>query len=842
MSPHCPFDLEADLTHPNADFLRLTRPSRGFLRVVGPILCVMVASCENRTTTTTPPVEQTAAPSVAMGSQQATGFVAGRVLVQFRPGTARSSQASVAQANGAALEREIAPNVLLATVSTGRERTVAATLSRNPNVVVAEPDYLRVFDELLCTTCTLPSDGLFEWQWALYNDGDVDLGLGLVLPTGAVDADIDWLEAFNYLDGMILGPVKIGVLDTGIRASHEDICGKVTLQKNFYDNSSNAADDHGHGTHVAGIAGACADNEGKGVAGVAYVPEAEFIIGKVCAADGTCAVSGIVAGIYWATDQGANVINMSFGDFAQSQIEADALQYAASNNVLMFCAAGNEGVPGVLFPGADPNCVAVTATDYGDELASYSSFGPEAELSAPGGDFEDILFGTSMIVSSWAGWDDDYVLIAGTSMAAPHATGLGAMLYSLGVTDATQIRNCLRISSDDLGSAGWDPFFGWGRINMYNAVTSANSCGAGGGNVPPIAYFTVQCSDFTCDLDGTGSTDTDGTVVSWAWDFGDGGSGSASTTSHTYGAAGTYTVLLTVTDDGGASDSYSVDVSVGLMHVADLEGWSEKSKGNRWEGFLTVLMEDASGSPLAGAQVSVSWTGASTGSQSQSTGNDGVATLRTGRIRRGSSVTFTVEGATHPALSYDSGSNTDADADSDGTTMTVLRPNDVPSAAFSYSCTELHCEFGDESSDPDGSIVSWFWDFGLAGPTSTAQNPSYDYPFIGFPLSYLVTLTVTDDGGASDTVMQLITVPQTATAITLTVTGYKSKGTNKVDLEWDGATGTEVDIYKNGSFYLSVPNNGSHTDVLGRKVSGSFTYLVCLTGSTSCSMARSVTF
>jgi thermitase len=257
-------------------------------------------------------------------------------------------------------------------------------LRRNPNVTFAEPDYLRVFGDPLCPECTLPSDQLFEWQWNMHNDGVVDLGLGLEMPTNAVDADIDWLEAFQLLGPAPAGAVKIGVLDTGIRSTHTDFCGKAVTWKDFYANpSATPFDPHGHGTHVSGIAGACADNSGLGVTGIAYGPNMDFVVGKVCAVDGTCLASAISEAIYWAVDQGANVINMSFGDTVQSSAEAQALAYAAQNNVLAVCAAGNDAVRSVLFPAADPNCVAVSATDFGDELASYSSFGPEVEVWRP---------------------------------------------------------------------------------------------------------------------------------------------------------------------------------------------------------------------------------------------------------------------------------------------------------------------------------------------------------------------------------------------------------------------------------------------------------------------------
>jgi PKD repeat protein len=517
---------------------------------------------------------------------------------------------------------------------------------------------------------------------------------------------------------------------------------------------------------VAGIAGGCADNQGRGIVGVAYGPDMTFVVGKVCAADGSCEVSAIVEAIRWAADNGSNVINMSFGDTAQSMAEAEALQYAADRGVLMFCAAGNAGTPSVYFPAADPNCVGVTATNWRDQRSSFSSYGAEAELAAPGGDIESWL-GLSYIASSWAGSDTDYVLTAGTSMAAPHAAGLGALLYALGLDDPRQIRTCLRITADDLGPPGWDPEFGYGRINVFNAVSNLESCATDTGNAIPVARFTATCSGFDCTFDASPSSDLDGTVVDHRWDFGDGGVGSGLIANHTFAAAGTYPVTLAVTDNGGASGSIKRIVSVGGIHVADLEG-SVAAAGNGWEATLIVKVVDSEGAPVNGARVSVSWTGATSGSDVQSTDADGLAVFRTGEIVTGSSVTFVVDDVAHASSVYHPAANTDADGDSDGTMLTVTAGDNGPTADFTWSCGQYDavvngyvCDFTDRSTVLGGSIVGWQWDFGVYGvPPSTEQNPTVVYPYAaGLVLPYLVTLTVTDSQGRTALALNLVLVP-----------------------------------------------------------------------------------
>jgi len=785
--------------------------------------------------------EAVSPPLLAAGQSRA-GHEPGRVLVQFHPG---ANPISVAQAHGASPSRQFIPGVWLARVPEGHELTVAAALAQNPNVIFAEPDYKRVFGDPLCPNCPRPSDNLFEWQWNMHNDGDVDLGLGLLFPTTQVDADIDWLEAFGVLGPSPMEAVKIGVLDTGIRASHADFCGKQVIWKDFYPNPSPTPfDDHGHGTHVSGIAGACSDN-GEGVVGVAYGPNMDFVVGKVCAADGNCLASAISEAIYWAVDSGAEVINMSFGDTQQSQAEALALAYAASHNVLPVCAAGNDGIPTVLYPAADPNCVAVSATNFGDGLASYSSFGPQVELSAPGGDLEDFLFGTSMIASTWAGWDTDYVATAGTSMAAPHVTGLAALIRALGVNNAADVRACLRNTADDLGEAGWDERFGWGRINMHQAVVNVGSCsGSGGGgepgeNVTPAAAFSHTCDALTCSFDGSSSWDPDGTIVSHDWDFGDGSTGAGAAAIHTYSAPGTYTARLTVVDDDGASDQSSAEISVGIIHVSDLEGWSEKGKANRWRAFLEVTVVDTEGGPVDGATVSVDWTGAITGTVSQVTDTDGIALVATGNIRGEGAVTFTVSGLSHPAMTHDPALDRDADGDSDGKVYDVGAPNDLPQAGFIDNCGALVCSFTDVSTDSDGTIVSWEWDFGDL-ETSNEPNPTHTFATSSF---YLVSLTVTDDKGATDTEDRFIFVPELDVGLALSATPSKVKGIRRVDLSWTGGTGLWVDIKRDGVIIHTTEEPvQNYTDILGRKSESSYTYKVCEAGTNVCSNEATVAF
>ncbi len=164
--------------------------------------------------------------------------------------------------------------------------------------------------------------------------------------------------------------------------------------------------------------------------------------------------------------------------------------------------------------------------------------------------------------------------------------------------------------------------------------------------------------------------------------------------------------------------------------------------------------------------------------------------------------------------------------------------NQAPIASFTYTTSDLTATFIDTSTDSDGTIVSRSWAFG-DGETSSIQNPSHTYEAAGI---YTVTLTVTDDDGATGSTSKSVTVSDPSAGITLTATGYKVKGRQHADLEWSGATSTNVDIYRNGSKIVTTANDGFDTDNIGKVGGGSYIYKVCEAGTTTCSSEATVTF
>ena len=158
---------------------------------------------------------------------------------------------------------------------------------------------------------------------------------------------------------------------------------------------------------------------------------------------------------------------------------------------------------------------------------------------------------------------------------------------------------------------------------------------------------------------------------------------------------------------------------------------------------------------------------------------------------------------------------------------------------MAHACTGLKCNFYDRSVDPDGTVASRGWVFSN-GVTSTLKSASHTFAAGG---TYTVQLSVTDNGGKSATTSRSVTVSALPpTSITLTAAPYLYSGSMRVYLAWTGATSTNVDIYRNGVLRATTANGGTHTDILGSTVSGTYAFRVCAAGTTTCSNTVNVVF
>ena len=301
---------------------------------------------------------------------------------------------------------------------------------------------------------------------ATQTPNDPDFGDQWGLPKIGVPA------AWNVTRGS--SGVIVAVVDSGIDPSHPDLQGQLLAGYDFVNNDADPSDDNGHGTRMAGIVAAETFN-GVGIAGIA--PNCRLLPVKVLGSDGQGAYSTIANGITYAADQGARVINLSLAGTADSAVLQSAVDYAAARGCVVVAAAGNYGTGDPAYPAAYANAVAVTASDENDTIASFSNHGSWVSLAAPG---------VNIMTTNWsAGGTFPYAGSSGTSPAAAFTSGAVALLFSAHPEFSnTQAVSALTASAHDVGSSGWDPYAGWGRVDI-GAALGVNSAAPTPAPTPP---------------------------------------------------------------------------------------------------------------------------------------------------------------------------------------------------------------------------------------------------------------------------------------------------------------------------------------------------------------------
>jgi hypothetical protein len=247
--------------------------------------------------------------------------------------------------------------------------------------------------------------------------------------------------------------ITIAILDTGVDGTHPDLAAKMTFGWNIYDNNGDTHDVYGHGTKVAGTA-AAAGNNGTGVASVAW--NCMIMPVRISRADGYASYSDIASGLIWAANNGARVANISY-QVSTSSTVTSAAKYFSDHGGVVTSSAGNYAT---FDSSADnPYILTVSATDENDALYSWSDTGNNIDLAAPG------CAGSTTTVGG------GYASACGTSFSSPIVAGVAALVLSMDPTlTAAQVTGILRNSADDLGPAGWDPAYGYGRVNAAKAV------------------------------------------------------------------------------------------------------------------------------------------------------------------------------------------------------------------------------------------------------------------------------------------------------------------------------------------------------------------------------------
>lgn len=431
----------------------------------------------------------------------------------------------------------------------GRLKEIIEECKKDENIDYVEPNYFVY-------THFTPNDQYFSYQWNFDNPG-----------TGGINMK----EAWNTSTGN--SNAVVAIVDTGI--AYENYSDPKTGEYyrapdlaqtsfvpgyDFTNNDSHPNDDNGHGTHVAGVVAQSTDN-GLGVAGIAF--NASLMPIKVLDEDGAGTSFDVADGITWATDNGADVINLSIGSNGASTTIRRACEYAHDNGVTVVCSTGNDGDNQLSYPAFyDQCCIAVGATRYDETKTFYSNFGTGLDLVAPGGDasvdqnFDGV--GDGILQQTFANGnrgDFQYWLYNGTSMAAPHVSGVAALLIASGVaTTPQEVRAALQNTAKDLGAPGWDPEYGWGLIDAaaalkYNGGSSPSPVPLP--NVAPIAdpggpYSGASRTSIA--FDGSGSSDENNDQLTYSWNFGDNRTGSGVNPTHSYFNDGTYIVTLRVSD------------------------------------------------------------------------------------------------------------------------------------------------------------------------------------------------------------------------------------------------------------------------------------------------------
>jgi len=306
-------------------------------------------------------------------------------------------------------------------------------------------DYAEV--EHFSYASSVPPDPGYPMQWGLERIG---------LPIAR-----DWTKGSPS--------VVVAVVDSGLARAHLD--GPIHVDWangfDFVDNDAAPDDTIGHGTHVAGTIAAATDNildfRFFGMAGIA--PNVTILPIRVLGANGQGANSKVAAGIVWAADHGADVINLSLGSPEDDSVVRNACSYAVSRGCVVVAASGNDSSGSVAYPGCYPGVVGVGAIGFGNALAPFSQYGPDLDFVAPGEGIWSLALGTD---------ENRWGVQSGTSMAAPHVSGVAALVRSVSTTwTAEMVAQTLAFTAQDLGAANRDDRFGFGLVRADSAVAFA---------------------------------------------------------------------------------------------------------------------------------------------------------------------------------------------------------------------------------------------------------------------------------------------------------------------------------------------------------------------------------
>lgn len=788
---------------------------------------------------------------------------------------------------------------------------IAKIYAADPNVEYATPDW-RAFPAVV------PTDPLYSDHWGHNNTGQLpgfDWGgtwehTGPPVGTPGFDAHAE--AGWDGSQGFGSSSIIIAILDSGVDLDHPDLHNNLVAGWDYGDNDSNPDDNSaaaGHGTACAGVAASIANN-GIGACGAA--PACSIMPLKVANSAGTMYFSSLTNAIYHAADNGAHVVSMSLGAYVSSDPQMDAaIQYAYNAGVILLAATSNDNDNIISYPANHALVIGVgAASPCGDRKRSSnntselnpgvlpdpngytcdgerwwgSNYGTNSQGAAGAVDIlGPTILPTTDIAGSGGYRPGDYEpFFNGTSCATPYVAGVCGLIRSANpswtpaqtwdrlITTATDVVN---VES----GAGWDRYSGYGMVNAEDAV------GGGGGPTPPTANFSGTPTSGTAPLTVDFTDLSTGSPTSWDWTFGDGGTSTAQNPSHTYSAAGSYTVSLTVSNtagsDGETKTNYitvnepgggyaNLPYSTGFESGSLDQYWTTSSTGDGRVQIVTtngphsgsyhMTMDDPSSGgytqneawlhlDLAGAgdvELEFWWKDFSDESHAQ----DGVYFSDNG----GASFAKVVDlpGASYANNTwYNFAVDVDQAAASAGLSLTstfVIKfqqydnypiatdghaYDDIsvaelvpqpPVAEFSGTPTSGTAPLAVQFTDASTGATSWSWTFGDGG-TSTAQNPNHTY---NDPGTYTVSLTATNAVGSDvETKVDYITVNSPGGGwIVITYDDFEGGFGNYTDGGGDCHLNTNSSYSHQGSNSARIRDNSgvasSFYHTIGQNVSG----------------------
>jgi serine protease len=601
------------------------------------------------------------------------------ILVKFKRGVSENSILKANQKHDAAVISKSKRGEFhrLRVPPTKTVEEMVEIYSKNPNVEYAEPNFLAA-------ALFVPSDPYYSYQWNFDNPS-----------TGGINMELAWDVETGSTN------VIVAVIDTGVAYENNgrryklapDLAGTSFVPGyDFVNNDTHPNDDEGHGTHVTGTIAQRTDNN-SGVAGIAF--NVSIMPIKVLNSNGSGSYAGIADGIYFAADNGADVINMSLGGSSSSTTLRNALAYAYNRGVTIVCAAGNEYQSGnpPSYPAAyDAYCIAVGATRFDETRSYYSNTGSYVDIAAPGGDINvDQNFdgyGDGILQQTFGNNPKSfgYYFYQGTSMASPHVAGVAALLISNGVTGPDNVREALQKTAKDKAPSGWDPQFGWGIVDAhaaltYNAVQVHDisvtnisvPASANQGDIVDVIVTVLNEGDYTESVvvllkDSTdtktigsrsltlGAKQSSNLTFSWNTD-------TASIGSHILVAdAGTVTGETDTSDNVLSNAITIIDPSAQQkIHVSGIT-MDFSRKGPNYQAIAHVRVVDESNNPVSNVTVAGTWVlnnGGTLNTTSVLTGSAGTADLKSKKLKAksGDKFTISITGVSKAGYVYDSGSN-----------------------------------------------------------------------------------------------------------------------------------------------------------------------------------------